>query len=76
MLNELDAMCVRERYADLLRAAEHERIITEVRAQHWEQIGLYRRALLRLGMLLVAAGEHLQLASHQPYRTKTEGTVR
>lgn len=72
MLNQLDVLYVRERYADLRRVAARDQVVAALRARYREQIGLEWRVLRRLRM----PGNRLQHAAHQLYRTESQHLAR
>jgi hypothetical protein len=65
MLDELQA---KERYNNLLREAEHDRLVAEIRAQ---QPGFYAHLMVRFANLLVRAGSRIQAR----YRLRYEEVV-
>ena len=60
MLSDKDVWMQRERYRDLLRDAEHDRLLQQVHTQNHGQDRLHSQALNWLGRRLVMWGMSLQ----------------
>jgi len=60
MFNWGDIAAQRERYGDLVREVEHDRLVRQLLARHEAGARFYHRLLAWLGHVLIAAGKHLQ----------------
>jgi len=60
MCNWLDIVAQRERYDDLVREVEHDRLVRQLLARHETGERFYHRRLAWLGRVLIAMGRHLQ----------------
>jgi hypothetical protein len=63
---QIDYLVQREKYQDLIRAAEQDRLLRTFKQQQAGQPGLYRSLANRVGVLMVTWGSKLQKYGSAP----------